>query len=248
MRRAEIRDTAKMAGTVLGGGVELIEDLHMAIARRSFRTEGSKRGPTQATHTGSPARCTAWLPGCPRRPRLAASVAAAGVPTASPLAATRLGTPPSRLLNGMWGDRLTAARSSLAFEMTVRHGHADLALTAEAVGDAFPSATGQLAVFVHGLCETDDSWRPSQRRQRTTGALDFGQRLAVDAGSTPIYIRYNSGLHVSNNGAALGRLLDALIAVWPVPVRELALVGHSMGGLVVRQARPAGGGPGRTMG
>ncbi len=53
---------------------------------------------------------------------------------------------------------------------------------------------------------------------------------------TPVYLRYNTGLPVGRNGADLAWLLDDLVAAWPVPVRSIALVGHSMGGLVVRAA------------
>jgi pimeloyl-ACP methyl ester carboxylesterase len=51
-----------------------------------------------------------------------------------------------------------------------------------------------------------------------------------------VYLRYNSGLHVSQNGHRLAELLERLVAAWPVAITELALVGHSMGGLVVRSA------------
>jgi pimeloyl-ACP methyl ester carboxylesterase len=53
---------------------------------------------------------------------------------------------------------------------------------------------------------------------------------------TDVYLRYNSGLRISENGHELAVLLDALVAAWPVPVQRLDLVGHSMGGLVVRSA------------
>jgi pimeloyl-ACP methyl ester carboxylesterase len=55
-------------------------------------------------------------------------------------------------------------------------------------------------------------------------------------GWTPLYAEYNSGLHISDNGRLLATYLDELQAAWPVPVTEIALVGHSMGGLVVRAA------------
>ncbi len=51
-----------------------------------------------------------------------------------------------------------------------------------------------------------------------------------------MYVRYNTGLHVSANGHRLARLLDDLVAGWPVTVDELVIVGHSMGGLVARSA------------
>jgi len=41
---------------------------------------------------------------------------------------------------------------------------------------------------------------------------------------------------VSDNGGELARLLDELTAAWPGQVREILLVGHSMGGLVIRAA------------
>jgi pimeloyl-ACP methyl ester carboxylesterase len=49
-------------------------------------------------------------------------------------------------------------------------------------------------------------------------------------------VRYNSGLHISDNGRRLADLLDRLVSAWPVAVDEIALVGHSMGGLVARSA------------
>jgi pimeloyl-ACP methyl ester carboxylesterase len=51
---------------------------------------------------------------------------------------------------------------------------------------------------------------------------------------TPVYLRYNSGLRISENGRALADLLDEVVAGWPVPVQEVVLIGHSMGGLVAR--------------
>jgi pimeloyl-ACP methyl ester carboxylesterase len=57
-----------------------------------------------------------------------------------------------------------------------------------------------------------------------------------DLGYTPVYLRYNTGLRVSDNGQQLARLLDDLVDAWPLPVEELALIGHSMGGLVTRSA------------
>ena len=49
-------------------------------------------------------------------------------------------------------------------------------------------------------------------------------------------LRANSGLSVRTNGAALAALLESLVAQWPTGVTEVALIGHSMGGLVIRAA------------
>jgi pimeloyl-ACP methyl ester carboxylesterase len=65
---------------------------------------------------------------------------------------------------------------------------------------------------------------------------DHGAALERDLGYSAVYLRYNSGLHVSTNGRTLAGLLEALTALWPVPIEELAIVAHSMGGLVSRSA------------
>jgi pimeloyl-ACP methyl ester carboxylesterase len=53
---------------------------------------------------------------------------------------------------------------------------------------------------------------------------------------TPIYLGYNTGRHISTNGRELSKQLTRLCEIWPVPIDSLSLVGHSMGGLVIRSA------------
>jgi pimeloyl-ACP methyl ester carboxylesterase len=67
-----------------------------------------------------------------------------------------------------------------------------------------------------------------------------GAALARDLGYTPLYAHYNSGLHISTNGRRLAGQLEELVAAWPLPLEELVLIGHSMGGLVSRSACHAG--------
>jgi pimeloyl-ACP methyl ester carboxylesterase len=86
-------------------------------------------------------------------------------------------------------------------------------------------------VFLHGLCETDDAWMLGGARH-----VPYGFRLQADLGFTPLYLRYNTGLHISENGRKLAEMLDAIALGWPTEVHEVALIGHSMGGLVGRSA------------
>jgi len=65
---------------------------------------------------------------------------------------------------------------------------------------------------------------------------DHGAMLARERGVTPLYAHYNSGLHIAVNGQALAERLERLLGQWPRPVRRLVLLGHSMGGLVMRSA------------
>lgn len=128
-------------------------------------------------------------------------------------------------LNGVMGDRLAQDGNPLATTMGLhQHGRP---LDPAALGTA-GTASGHLLVLVHGLCMNDLQWEHEGH--------DHGAHLAQALGCTPVYLRYNTGLHTSTNGAELARQLQALVAAWPVPVTQLSLVGHSMGGLVARSA------------
>ncbi len=115
--------------------------------------------------------------------------------------------------------------------MTLRRRGRDGAADADSLARAFPDATARLAVFIHGLGETDDAWRIGAARHRP-----YGERLRTELGYTPLYVRFNTGLHISDNGRSLARLLGQVTAGWPTEVAEIALIGHSMGGLVARSA------------
>lgn len=131
-------------------------------------------------------------------------------------------------LNGVLGDHLLASGSPLAIRMAFRRGGRALSLEPAALREAVPGAGGKLLVLVHGSSMTDRQW--------TRGGHDHGEALARDLGLTTVHLVYNSGLHVSTNGRAFAELLDALVQAWPVPVEEISLLGHSMGGLVARSA------------
>jgi pimeloyl-ACP methyl ester carboxylesterase len=85
-----------------------------------------------------------------------------------------------------------------------------------------------LLILAHGLCMDDLAW--------SRDGHDHGAALARDFGATPLYLRYNSGRSIADNGRAFAAMLDDLFHAWPVPIRELTIVGHSMGGLLMRSA------------
>jgi pimeloyl-ACP methyl ester carboxylesterase len=91
-----------------------------------------------------------------------------------------------------------------------------------------PTATPRLLVLLHGLCMNDLQWQRAGH--------DHGEALARELGYTPVYLHYNSGLSVSTNGRVLAQLMERLYDAWPVPIERLAMLGHSMGGLVARSA------------
>ncbi len=132
------------------------------------------------------------------------------------------------VLNGVLGDHLAATGNPLATPMTLRHQGRALALEPVALRAALPMATGRVLVLLHGLCMNDHQW---QREGH-----DHGAALAQAAGYTPVYLHYNSGLPIHVNGAAFALQMQALLAAWPQPLQRVALLGHSMGGLVARSA------------
>jgi pimeloyl-ACP methyl ester carboxylesterase len=135
------------------------------------------------------------------------------------------------MVNGFFGDRLADLGSTLAMPMTLHSGTDVLPLDRDGLTQALPHATGRIALLVHGLMSTESVWGFPGDPGTTYGSL-----LARDHGVTPISLRYNTGRHISTNGRELARLLHHLVAAWPVRVRDITLIGHSMGGLVIRSA------------
>ena len=135
-------------------------------------------------------------------------------------------------LNGVLGDYLAATGNPLAIAMHLQRDGRALELTREGLAAAIPSPSTKVIVLVHGLCMNDRQWK--------RGGQDYGASLERDLQFTPVYLHYNTGLHVSTNGREFDALLEALVAAWPVPLEDLVIVAHSMGGLVARSALHSG--------
>jgi pimeloyl-ACP methyl ester carboxylesterase len=132
-------------------------------------------------------------------------------------------------LNGVMGDRLVESDNPLATPMTLRF--MGQALNWEVMPDK-ALLTGKVLIVVHGLCMNDLQWAAQQKGT----AVNHAETLAAKLGYTPVYVRYNTGLHTSQNGQALSNQLELLSALWPVPLTEISVFVHSMGGLVTRSA------------
>jgi pimeloyl-ACP methyl ester carboxylesterase len=113
-------------------------------------------------------------------------------------------------LNGILGDRLEASANPLVLPMSL-HPLVD-------------AAEGPPVLLLHGLCMNERQWRRATPPQ----GVDLPAALAA-LGYRPLGLRYNSGRAIWRNGAELAALLDTV----PGP---LTVVGHSMGGLVIRSA------------
>ena len=172
--------------------------------------------------------------------RLAGGTVNAALAGAAPLLKQRFGvqkSSPQReavlsAINGVLGDQLLATANPLAIDMQLRVRGIPLALNKTTLATQLGTPTGKLLVVAHGLCMNDLQWT-SRGQNRTHNHAEL---LAQSCGYTPVFLRYNSGLHTSINGEQLAALLEQLVAAWPQPLQEVSLLAHSMGGLVARSA------------
>jgi len=130
-------------------------------------------------------------------------------------------------LNGVLGDHLAARDNPLSIQMQFRGNGVPLAIGDQAFEKIVRQSDGKIALMVHGSCMNDLQWK----RQ----GHDHGAALARDLGYLPVYLHYNTGLHISQNGRELAGLIEELINQFPQPT-ELVIIAHSMGGLVSRSA------------
>jgi pimeloyl-ACP methyl ester carboxylesterase len=205
-----------------------IGSIQRAVSGRVFRLVGPGAMLVRPVHEGITRGVYRGL-GAGTRAVGAAAGRAAARRDGLPLSSTPYGSAVIAAIAGLRGDALEQEGSPLAQPMAVRVAGAPIALEPEAIASAFPAAKRRIVVFVHGLMTTEFSWALGGRAR-------FGDRLAREIGCTPVYVRYNSGRHISENGRSLCELMEQLLAGWPVEVDEIALVGHSMGGLVARSA------------
>jgi pimeloyl-ACP methyl ester carboxylesterase len=212
-----------------------VRDVHQAVAERVYgltaRATGGSSGIPRVVHDTVSSAVYAGVGG-----GLRATSRGLRAADRRGLGARIEDSPRGRLVvgavNGIVGDRLAEQRDGLAIRLAVRRRGRDVPVDERSLAAAFPGATPDVAVFLHGLGETDESW---QRRADQLGG-SYGSRLAADTSWTPVFLRANTGLPVAENGAALAGLLDDLVRCWPTGVRRVALVGHSMGGLIMRAA------------
>ena len=210
-----------------------IGSIHQAIGGRVFRAVGPGAALVGPIYDGISGAVFRSLSTGTRAVGLAAGTMA-GRRTGRAISRTRRGSAVIATIAGLTGDALEEQGSPLAEPMAVRLGGAPVALEPAAIAAAFPDATPHIVVFLHGLMETEFSWQ--RHRGLREGAETYGTRLARELGCTPVYVRYNSGLRISRNGRCLSELMAELVAAWPVEPERVALVGHSMGGLVARSA------------
>jgi pimeloyl-ACP methyl ester carboxylesterase len=233
-RPDEVRALSRLAFSELGGFVGGIGAVQRGIAERAFGAVGWGAKPAHLVYRGVTGAVYSGLREAVGLLGRSADRTLQRLDTGDGrrLSSTPAGSLGIAVLDGLIGDALEEEGSDLAEPMAVRVDGRVIAPEPATLAAAFPTATPRLVVFVHGLMGTELGWKwfggPSHE--------SYGHRLARDIGATPLYVRYNTGRHVSENGRSLCELLGQVVDAWPVEVEQIAIVGHSMGGLVSRSA------------
>jgi hypothetical protein len=226
---ATIRGSAQLAFDAFAGIALSVERMHETIARRALSLVPTPVRPVRA-HGPIASMVYGAIHGAIRACAKGVDLSLSALPEPAAVGAA----PPRELrtlaaLNGVFGDHLEATGNPLAIRMSPIRDGQPIDTTPAGLALAYPDASGHIVVLVHGLCLAESAWSRN-------GCPDIGARLREALGLTPVYLRYNSGRHISINGQELATVLDRLCAAWPAPVESLSLLGHSMGGLVIRSA------------
>ncbi|HWR81211.1 MAG TPA: alpha/beta hydrolase [Pseudomonas sp.] len=222
---ADLRGVSQLIITAVTGVTDIVEDMHRNIATPSSLIGKAPAGRTRGI-TGLVYRSVRGVTNG------VGSLLDIALAQLSPLIPKQAFSPRREALlaalNGVLGDYLIADQNPLAIPMRLRQNGVPLELTPEALASRFRDSDGRLLILAHGLCMNDLQWQRDGH--------DHGAGLATEFGYTALYLNYNSGRHISSNGHEFAATLEQLINAWPVPVRELVIVGHSMGGLITRSA------------
>ena len=132
------------------------------------------------------------------------------------------------VLNGVIGDYLEEKENPLKIDMQFRYQSKAIQIDSESLKETYPKINGKILLMIHGSCMSDIQWNHKNH--------NHGEALSEELDKTPIYLNYNSGKHISTNGKDLNKNLQKLVKNWPVPVEEIVIIAHSMGGLLTRSA------------
>lgn len=224
---SDIRELAQLLTLALPATVEITEAVHQAVLSGmgiKGRDEGKTSGITGLVYKGVHGAANTLGSGINELlTRLPPTPPLHHIPE-TPKRAALIAT-----LNGVMGDALVESHNALATPMTLRYQGEPLDW--QAMPTDLPRE-GRLLLMVHGLCMNDLQWQTLYQGE----PVNHGEQLANALGYQPFYVRYNSGLPIAQNGQALALLLEQLLTHWPGDLKEITIMGYSMGGLVARSA------------
>jgi len=138
--------------------------------------------------------------------------------------------------NGIIGDYLNQRENELAIDMAFYNNNKAIDLNKSISEQINIKLSSKICIFVHGLCCNESFWFFNTDSENKDQYTSYGILLNKEKKYTPFYLRYNSGLHISENGEKLSNLLDQFISAYDKKINEISLIGHSMGGLLLSSA------------
>jgi pimeloyl-ACP methyl ester carboxylesterase len=234
MRSSDLRAVAKLAGAATVSVQKITEETHQAVLSTLGQRGGTKPdqtgGLTGLIYKGLRGATTLITQGIDKALEISQ-------PLIDLLDGDKADTPERDMmlavLNGVLGDHLAETSNPLAISMSLRHGSGASSLALDA---PISQTRGKLVFLLHGLCVNERIWQSDTVTADMPKTSDLGALLATQLGYQPLYLRYNTGLHISQNGRELALKIEALLEAWPVAIEEISLIGYSMGGLVARSA------------
>jgi hypothetical protein len=230
VRISDLRGVVKLAAQATGGVTHIVEGVHQSV----WSTMGFPGGKAPGKTRGITGLVYKTVHDVTRLTGKGADTMMAGLQQLFESAENTTPGTPRRdaylaVLNGVMGDRLVGDNSPFAIPMSLRYREETLNWRSP---PPRPDTSGKVLLLIHGLCMGD----LQQHGRRKNFAAEHGDALASALNYSPVYVRYNSGLHVSQNGRELSSRLEQLLTLWPRPIEDLSVIAHSMGGLLIRSA------------
>jgi hypothetical protein len=233
LRPSDLRGVAQLATQATRGVTRIVEGVHQSV----YDTMGVPGGPATGQTRGVTGLVYKSIHGVTQAVGKALDMALTGLmPLLESAGAAQAGSAQREtvlaILNGVMGDHLVASGNPLAISMTLRHQGQALRWDVEPRPAHLAGAAPKALLMIHGLCMNDLQWHT----EKDGKVVDHGETISAALGYTPIHVRYNTGLHTSQNGHQLAAELEQMVQHWPVPLEEITVLVHSMGGLLIRSA------------
>lgn len=135
------------------------------------------------------------------------------------------------VLHGAVGHKLHEINPNSSIKMSLREDGKDISIRDIHFHEKLKKSNHTVVLFIHGLMSDEILWKCPFRQE-----VGIGNHLEKDFPAVILYLRYNTGLHISQNGRTLSNLLQEIINAGNGLVENLIIVSHSMGGLVTRSA------------